>query len=117
MHYFTSRNMGGDMGDKRRQQAPVDNNRLYDLLGINKNSSPSEIKKAYRSLAIKHHPDKGGDPEKFKEISQAYEVLNDPSKKKLYDQMGEAIFEKGEGVDEGYGGMFDFFFPTSQTSK
>lgn len=57
----------------------------YTILGIDKSASQSEIKKAYHKLAIKHHPDKGGDPEKFKKISEAYETLSDPDKKAEYD--------------------------------
>jgi DnaJ family protein A protein 2 len=49
----------------------------------------AEIKKAYKKAAIKNHPDKGGDPEKFKEIAMAYEILSDPQKKQMYDQYGE----------------------------
>jgi DnaJ family protein A protein 2 len=49
-------------------------------MGIDKNATPQEIRKAYRKLAIKLHPDKGGDPEKFKEMQNAYEVLSDPKK-------------------------------------
>lgn len=60
----------------------------YDLLGINKNSSQEEIKKAYRKKALEHHPDKGGDADRFREISEAYEVLSDPSKKDMYDRYG-----------------------------
>ena len=51
--------------------------------------SQSDIKKAYRKAAMKHHPDKGGDPEKFKEISKAYEVLSDEEKRAVYDKYGE----------------------------
>ena len=58
----------------------------YQTLGVGENASPDEIKKAYRSLANKHHPDKGGDQAKFKDISVAYENLSDPQKKAEYDQ-------------------------------
>ncbi len=63
----------------------------YEVLGIGKNASDDEIKKAFRRLAIQHHPDKeGGDETKFKEINEAYEVLKDPSKRQRYDQFGHA---------------------------
>jgi DnaJ-class molecular chaperone len=60
----------------------------YDILGVDKNASIDDIKKAYRKLAIQHHPDKGGDEKKFQEISAAYDVLNDEKKKKEYDNGG-----------------------------
>ena len=60
----------------------------YELLGITKDSSNPDIKKAYRKSAIKHHPDKGGDPEKFKQVAEAYEILSDPVKKQQYDSYG-----------------------------
>lgn len=59
----------------RGPQKEVDNSRFYELIGVPKTASQDEIKKAFRKLALKAHPDKGGDPEKFKEISVAYEVL------------------------------------------
>ena len=62
---------------------------LYEDLGLDENASPAEIKKAYRKLALKHHPDKGGDAEKFKKITGAYEVLSDPQKKERYDRFGD----------------------------
>ena len=60
----------------------------YKTLGVSKDASEAEIKKAFRKLAQKHHPDAGGDEEKFKEINEAYEVLSDPKKKQVYDQFG-----------------------------
>jgi molecular chaperone DnaJ len=77
----------------------------YEILGIAKNATPTEIKKAYRKMAIKYHPDKNpGDKqaeEKFKEAAAAYEVLSDENKKARYDQYGHAAFEGGQG---GFGG-------------
>lgn len=61
----------------------------YDILGVTKASSQQEIKKAYRKLALKNHPDKGGNEEDFKEISKAYEVLSDEKQKDIYDMYGE----------------------------
>ncbi|MCS6936537.1 MAG: molecular chaperone DnaJ [Candidatus Bipolaricaulota bacterium] len=60
----------------------------YTVLGVARNASQEEIKKAFRQLAKKYHPDKGGDPEKFKEIAEAYEVLSDPEKRAQYDHFG-----------------------------
>ncbi len=57
----------------------------YETLGVNHTTKPDEIKKAYRKLASKHHPDKGGDTKKFQDIQKAYEVLSDPDKKYEYD--------------------------------
>lgn len=62
----------------------------YEVLGVSKNASPDEIKKAYRKLAVQYHPDRGGDEEKFKEINEAHEVLKDESKRRRYDQFGHA---------------------------
>lgn len=73
----------------------------YEVLGVAKGASPDEIKKAYRKLAVKYHPDKdGGDETKFKEASEAYDVLKDAQKKQRYDQFGHA----GVGGDPGGGG-------------
>lgn len=62
----------------------------YDILGVKKDASDKEIKKAYRDLCKEYHPDKGGDGEKFKEIGSAYEILSDPQKKQQYDMFGDA---------------------------
>jgi len=79
----------------------------YEILGINKSASAAEIKKAYRKMAIKYHPDKNPDDTtaevKFKEAAEAYEVLSDDNKKARYDQYGHAAFEGGHGGG-GFGG-------------
>ncbi len=73
----------------------------YEILGVSKNASADEIKKAFRRLAVQHHPDKeGGDEQKFKEINEAYEVLKDSEKRQRYDQFGHA----GVGGSPGGGG-------------
>lgn len=68
----------------------------YKILGVSPNASQEEIKKAYRRLAHRHHPDKGGNEKKFKEINEAYQVLSDQSKRKQYDQYGR-VFEGVKG--------------------
>lgn len=81
----------------------------YEVLGINKNATPQEIKKAYRKLSKKYHPDINKEPgadKKFKEITEAYEVLSDENKKAQYDQFGHSAFEGGQG---GFGGGFSGF--------
>ena len=83
----------------------------YEVLGVDKNADDATIKKAYRQLAKKYHPDMNpGDKEaevKFKEASEAYAVLSDPEKRRQYDQFGHAAFDGGAGGAGGYGG-FDF---------
>ena len=76
----------------------------YEVLGVGKNASADEIKKAFRKAAIEHHPDKGGDEAKFKEINEAYEVLKDDKKRQRYDQFGHA----GVSGDPSYGGFEGF---------
>jgi len=67
----------------------------YELLGVAKSATQDEIKKAFHKLAHKHHPDKGGDEKKFKEINEAYQVLSDKTKRAQYDQFGR-VFENGQ---------------------
>ncbi len=82
----------------------------YEILGVGKNASDEEIKKAYRKLAHKFHPDKpGGSEEKFKEINEAYQVLSDKRKREQYDQFGQT-FEQAQasGGFSGFSGFRDF---------
>ena len=105
----------------------------YDVLGVSKSSSKDEIKKAYRKLALKHHPDKNkgnkASEEKFKEASEAYHILSDDKRKSNYDQFGHAAFEGAGGAGQGFGGfdtssfsdIFEDFFgdfgDTGQSSR
>jgi len=109
----------------------------YEILGVSKEASIDEIKRAYRRLAHQYHPDKpGGDEEKFKEINEAYEVLSDPQKRATYDQFGTVGFEQQQGygpfgfdassfADFGFekgfefdlGDIFDLFFSRQKAYK
>ncbi|MCM8528581.1 MAG: molecular chaperone DnaJ, partial [Lentisphaeraceae bacterium] len=86
---------------------------FYETLGVSKDSTQSEIKKAYRKLALKYHPDKNqGDKEaesKFKEISAAYEVLSDENKRSKYDRFGHDAYTQSGGGGAGGGDPFDIF--------
>mmetsp|Transcript_31117 Transcript_31117/g.89980 ORF Transcript_31117/g.89980 Transcript_31117/m.89980 type:complete len:415 (-) Transcript_31117:68-1312(-) len=97
--------MGGGGGE------PADTEKLYEVLGVDKNADEKEIKKAYRKLAIKHHPDKGGDEHFFKEINAAYEILSDPKKRELYDKYGlEGVEQDGAPNAAGGEDLFSMFF-------
>ena len=88
----------------------ADKRDYYEVLGVSKTASDDEIKKAFRTLAKKYHPDMHpGDKEceeKLKEAQEAYAVLSDAEKRKQYDQFGHAAFEGGAGGAGGYGGYF-----------
>jgi len=104
---------GGRPGGRggRRASANVDTTKLYETLEIEKNADAKAIKKAYRKAAIKHHPDKGGDEHKFKEINAAYEVLSDPETRAKYDKHGlEGLEEGGGGGGGGHEDLFSMFF-------
>src|SRR5215470_12025405 len=90
----------------------------YTVLGVNRDASEEEIKKAYRKLAMKHHPDRNPNDksaeEKFKEAKEAYEILTEPKKRAAYDQFGHAGVDPAQGFGgargpEGFGGFADAF--------
>jgi len=89
---------------------------LYDVLGVDEEASESQIKRAYRKLSLKYHPDKnqGEDAEtaatKFQEVSHAYEILSDPDKRMLYDSGGEDAVKKHEDAEKAPASPFDMFF-------
>ena len=87
----------------------------YEILGVNRNADEEEIKKAYRKLAVKFHPDKNpGDKsaeEQFKELGEAYEVLSDPQRRAAYDQYGHAAFDPRARASRGFGGAGGFHDP------
>lgn len=92
---------GGRPGKEKKD---VDTNKFYEICGVTKTATPDEIKKSYRKLAAKFHPDKpGGNSQKFQELQHAYDVLSDPDKKSIYDKYGEDGLKEGmtggEGVD------------------
>jgi len=109
----------------------------YEVLGVSRNASSDEIKKAFRKLALKYHPDRNNSPEateKFKEIGEAYEVLSDPEKRRIYDQFGHEGLKGANFVDfssirlddlmnsifggfGGFGDIFDTFFGGGRRSR
>jgi curved DNA-binding protein len=83
----------------------------YSTLGLKRGATDADIKKAYRSMAMKHHPDRGGDEKKFKEISAAYDTLSDPQKKQMVDQGVDPNAQPGHGGGGFYNqGPFEFHF-------
>ena len=88
----------------------------YDLLGVSRQASDKDLKNAFKNKAREHHPDKGGDPEKFKQVNEAYQNLSDPQKRQMYDQFGttdpqQAGFNQGgqtfHFTGDGFGGGFN----------
>lgn len=80
----------------------------YEILGVKKSASQDEIKRAYRKLALKHHPDRGGNHDEFTKLNEAYQVLSDPQKRAQYDQFGSAGANFGQG-GQGFGGYSQGF--------
>ncbi|XP_036744199.1 dnaJ homolog subfamily B member 5 isoform X3 [Manis pentadactyla] len=102
-------------GNKETSAGPVAvmGKDYYKILGIPSGANEDEIKKAYRKMALKYHPDKNKEPnaeEKFKEIAEAYDVLSDPKKRGLYDQYGEEGLKTGGGPSGGSSGSFHYTF-------
>jgi len=81
----------------------------YSTLGVNRNATEDDIKKAYRKMAMKHHPDRGGDEKQFKQISEAYEILSDPQKKQMVDMGVDPKAQQGGGHRHQQG-PFEFHF-------
>lgn len=81
----------------------------YQILGVNKDASDAEIKKAYRSLAMQHHPDRGGDAEKFQQLSEAYATLSDPQKRAEYDNPQSFGFSGSQFNFDDMSGFEQFF--------
>lgn len=102
---------GGFFGGMPEARMPKrsNNTRYYDLLGVDKAASDVELKKAYRKLSMKHHPDKGGDPDTFKQINEAYDVLKDSEKRKIYDDYGEDAIKEGMNGSHASSSMADIF--------
>jgi len=87
----------------------------YKILGINKAASDEEVKKAFRKLAHRYHPDKGGDEKKFKEINEAYQVLSNKEKRNQYDRFGQVFSAGGGPAYDGEGAGFGWPFGAGQT--
>eukprot|EP00199_Chlamydomonas_sp_CCMP681_P000879 CAMPEP_0119104064 /NCGR_PEP_ID=MMETSP1180-20130426/2374_1 /TAXON_ID=3052 ORGANISM="Chlamydomonas cf sp, Strain CCMP681" /NCGR_SAMPLE_ID=MMETSP1180 /ASSEMBLY_ACC=CAM_ASM_000741 /LENGTH=447 /DNA_ID=CAMNT_0007088733 /DNA_START=11 /DNA_END=1354 /DNA_ORIENTATION=- len=103
--------MGEMPGGPTRRAKSINNSRYYEILGCEKTATPDELKKAHRKLALKLHPDKGGSPDEFKVINEAYDVLKDEEKRRIYDEYGEEAIKEGmgSGGGGGGGGMADIF--------
>ena len=80
----------------------------YSILGVSKNAAPQDIKKAYRKLAAQHHPDRGGDADKFKQVQEAYDTLGDPAKRQQYDNP-QPQFQFNTGNMGGFEDVFSHF--------
>lgn len=108
---FGGGGFGGGSGPGSTGSAdPPDTNKLYETLEVEKDATQKDIKKAYFRLSKLHHPDKGGDEHKFKEINAAYEILSDPEKRKAYDQYGlEGVDDEGGAAARGED-LFSMFF-------
>lgn len=99
----------GGFGGRSRGGAAakdVDTEKLYKIMEVDKNASADEIRRSYKKLALKKHPDRGGSQEEFQELQHAYEILSDESKRSIYDQYGEEGLKEGRDGFEG-GDIFD----------
>ena len=112
MSGFFNNGFFGNFGGEEEEgfSGEIENKKLYEVLGVPQNATADDIKKAFRKAAKEHHPDKGGDSEKFKEVNAAYEVLSNPDKRKTYDKMGFEGLKNGGMGSGGFGDIFDIFF-------
>jgi DnaJ family protein A protein 2 len=99
---------GGFSGGPRggASNKPVENSKLYEIMEVDKNATQDEIRRSYKKLAIKKHPDRGGSQEEFQMLQHAYEILSDENKRKIYNQYGEEGLKEGRDGFEG-GDIFD----------
>merc|ERR1719187_1934860 len=98
--------MHGGPGGRMQEDEPIDTNKHYETLGITKDATQGQVKKAFRKLATKYHPDRPtGDEEKFKGIQSAYEILSDPDKRQVYDEYGDKGVQQGVPTDP-FSGLF-----------
>ncbi|NLG26815.1 MAG: DnaJ domain-containing protein, partial [Chloroflexi bacterium] len=92
---------------------PSDKRDYYTVLGVERNADKEQLRTAYRKLALRYHPDRNKEPDaevRFKEINEAYEVLNDDEKRSIYDRYGHAgIDQSGQAGGFGFGGFGDIF--------
>jgi len=101
----------GGGGRPRRPAKDVDTNQLYDALGLSKDCDEKELRRAYLKLSKTHHPDRGGDEKKFKEINTAYNTLKDPEKRKAYDMYGlDGVADDSQGGPSGGEDIFSELF-------
>ena len=109
---------GGFSGHNHRtkESKQVDTEKLYEVLGIEKTCTQEEVRKAYKKMAYKHHPDRGGDQGVFQEVQHAYEILSDEKKRKVYDTYGEEGLKEGRG-DENEGSIFDLLNGRTQGAQ
>jgi len=111
MHFGGNPFGGGMPGGGGMRKKDVDTTKLYDVLCVDKDADAKTMKKAYRKLCLKHHPDKGGDEHFFKEVNAAYEILSDPKKREIYDQYGlEGVEQEGAPSAAAGEDLFSMFF-------
>ncbi|MCQ2820514.1 MAG: DnaJ domain-containing protein [archaeon] len=108
---------GGNTQEEEEDPKEVDNSKYYEILGVPKTAKYEEIRKAYRKLAKVKHPDKGGDEKEFQELQQAYEVLSDENKRKIYDKYGEKGINEGRGDGPQGMDLNDLFFGGGARSR
>lgn len=94
---------------KPKPKKDVDTTKFYKVLGVDKNASQDEIRRAYRKLVKTKHPDKGGNQKEFQEIQVAYNTLSDENKRKVYDEYGEEGIKEGMDSNDGPSDIFDLF--------